>query len=146
MTLLRVYNSNGHETANRNSDYRFSDIMRDFFNEDVLSGYSRPKVNIAEENESYTLYMALPGIEKSEIAINFENDVLTISRKVEESRENRNFTRKEFDFGSFERSFNLPETVNVEKIDASMENGILKVVLPKKDEAIDRGPVSIKIS
>ena len=146
MTLLRVYNSNGHETAKRNSDYRFSDLMHDYFGDDMLRGYSAPKVNITEENESFTLWMALPGVEKSEISIHVEKDVLTISRKSAENEEQRNFTRREFDFGSFERSFSLPESIHVEKIDATMENGMLKVVLPKRDEAIDRGPVTIKIS
>ena len=147
MTLLRVYNQNGHKPSNEMTGYRFSDLMHDFFGDTVETGFSTPKVNIAEDTENYTIMMALPGVKKSELSINVDKDVLTISRSGEEvGEEERNYTRREFDYGRFERSFNLPETVNVDKIKASVENGILEVVLPKKDEAIDRGPVQIKIS
>ncbi|HYW94542.1 MAG TPA: Hsp20/alpha crystallin family protein [Bacteroidales bacterium] len=147
MTLLRVYNNNGHEAANASSDYRFSDIMHDFFGDTGVRNFSTPRVNVMEDNESFTILMALPGVEKSELSINIDKDVLVISRKKdEESNAQVNYTRREFDFGSFERSFDLPEDINVEKINASMENGILTVYLPKKDEAVDRGPVQISIS
>ena len=146
MALLKVYN-NGHEASNASSGYRFTDLMNDFFGENAPRMYSSPRVNIAEGNDSFTIFMAVPGVEKSEISLNVEKDVMTISRKKEiEKEEKVNFTRREYSFGSFERSFNLPEDIDVEKIGASMENGILKIVLPKKDEAIDRGPVTIKIS
>lgn len=145
MTLLRVYNSNGHEVPNRASDYRFSDLMRDFFGETEAS--STPKVNILEENERFTLFMALPGVEKSDVNIHVEKDVLSVSRKPSEGGEaSQSFSRREFDYRAFERTFNLPEMIDTEKIEASMENGILKIELPKRDEAIDRGPVKVSIS
>ncbi len=144
MTLLRVYNNNGH-VARKAHDYGFPDLMNDFFGESA-SGIS-PKVNISENNESFTLLMAVPGVNKSDINMHIEKNMLTISREEkEEAKVTRDFTRREFDFGSFERNFRLPETVDTEKIEASMENGILKVLLPKKDEAIDKGPREISIS
>jgi len=146
MTLLRVYNRNGHDVAGARHDYAFPDLMKDFFDEP--SGYTLPKVNVSEDKDMFTLLMALPGLDKSEINLSVERDVLTISRKSgeSESKDPVNFSRREFDFGSFERKFRLPDTVATEKISAVMENGVLKVIFPKKDEAIEKGPVEIKIS
>ncbi len=147
MTLLRVYNGNGHDVSTATPEYRYSNLMQDFFGENVGWNYSSPKVNITEDNSSFTIFMALPGVQKSEVDINVEKDRLTVSRRTEKDQnETLNYSRREFDYGSFERSFNLPEVIHVEKIEASMENGILKLVLPKIEEAIDKGPVQIKIS
>ncbi len=144
MTLLNVYKSNGHEVSNKPYDYRFSDLMQDFFGNSVMS--SGPRVNISEENERFILFMALPGVTKSDLNIEVENDELTVSRKAGNEAGEQHFSRREFDFSAFSRTFSLPEIVDTERIEASMENGILSIVLPKRDEAIDKGPREIKIS
>ena len=86
---------------------------------------------------SYTIEVAAPGLEKKDFRIDLDNDVLTISSEREEKHEeNRDqYTRREFGYESFSRSFNLPELVDVEKINASHKNGILFVNIPKKEEA-----------
>ena len=92
--------------------------------------------------------MAAPGFSKDEFRIELNNDLLTISseKKVEnETKEGENFTRREFSYQSFSRSFTLPNTVNSDKIGAKYENGILKVLIPKKEEAKPKPAKQIKI-
>jgi HSP20 family protein len=92
--------------------------------------------------------MAAPGLTKEDFKINVENDVLTVSneKKTETSEKNEKYTRKEFSYSSFLRSFTLPEIVDMEKINAGYENGILTLTLPKKEEAKPKSPREIKIS
>jgi len=149
MTLMNVYRRNADNKPADNGMYRFSDMIRDFFGEDVaprMYNFSYPKVNIIEEKEGFDLYLALPGLKKSDIRIDLEHDVLKIWKKREDAELNQNFTRKEFDYSEFERSFNLPEEIDRERIKASMENGVLHIELPKREEAIDKGPREIKIN
>jgi HSP20 family protein len=148
MTVLRLYQRNGHKPAHQEEGYRYSDLMRDYFGREANeSSFTNPRVNIVENKDSWELNFALPGVNKEDININVEKDFLTVSHKISEKEEEGfSYNRKEFDFRGFERSFNLPESVNTEKIKAKMDNGILTVHLPKKDDAIDKGPREIKIS
>ena len=95
-----------------------------------------PAVNIKEENDKYLLEMAAPGLKKDDFNINLDNYQLTISsEKKEESEEKKDsYTRREFMYTSFSRSFTLPKSVDVDKIKADYKNGILTVTLPKKEE------------
>jgi HSP20 family protein len=108
-----------------------------------------PSVNIRENADAFDVEMAAPGFSKDEFKIELNNDLLTISseKKVEnEINEGENFSRREFSYQSFSRSFTLPNTVNSEKIEAKYENGILKVSIPKKEEARPKPAKVIKIS
>ena len=99
---------------------------------------SLPSVNVKEDNEAFEVEMAAPGFEKKDFKIEINNSVLTVSseKKVEnETKEGQQFTRKEFSFQSFSRSFTLPNIVEGDKISAKYENGILKIGIPKKEEA-----------
>ena len=145
MTLLRVYNKNGNKPASDAGRYMYSDLMRDFFG-DARHNYSAPRVNILENNDSFDIQMAVPGIKKENVSIDVDKDLLTVAHNLNEENAEECYTRKEFDFNHFERSFNLPDSVHTEKIKASMENGILNIHLPKKEESIDKGPREIKIS
>jgi len=120
----------------------FSNWIEDFFNESNLprwTGMSArvPAVNIRETDKSFVLEVAAPGYKKEDFSVNVENDLLTIScnqeNRVEENE--KDYTRKEFSYSSFTRSFTLPESVNADNIKGSYENGILTVELPKKPEA-----------
>ena len=106
-----------------------------------------PSVNIKEDEAAFTMEFSLPGYLKEDIDIKVENEMLTVSsekkHEVEETEEN--FTRKEFSFASFKRSFTLPEIVDVENIEAKAENGILTVVLPKNKELLAAKVKSIAI-
>lgn len=92
-----------------------------------------PKVNIIEREGEYRLEVLAPGYSKEELKMNVKDQVLTISaeHKVEKLSEGERYTRREFGRSSFERSFDLPDTVNAEAIKAEYANGLLSVTIPK---------------
>jgi HSP20 family protein len=96
-----------------------------------------PAVNITENDNEYSVTVAAPGLKKSDFNIDVEGNMLTISSEKEESKEEKDarYTRNEYNYSSFSRSFTLPEEVNREKIEAKYEDGVLKLALPKKEEA-----------
>jgi HSP20 family protein len=118
-----------------------ADMFQNFFESDFNDVFNRrfsdPAANIIETPDSFQLDLAAPGMKKDDFKIHLENNILTISSEVEDEKleEGKNYSRKEFFFGSFTRSFTLPKIVDLEKISADYENGILKVMLPKKEEA-----------
>ncbi len=95
-----------------------------------------PSVNIIENDKDFVLEFAAPGVKKEDFNINLENQILTVSREVKEDKEvkKENYTRDEFTYGSFSRSFTLPKSVKFEKIAADYNQGILRITLPKKEE------------
>jgi len=118
-----------------------SDMVNNFFDNDLGDffgkRFSDPAANIIENADSFQLEIAAPGMKKEDFKINLENNILTISAELEDQirEEGKNYSRKEFYYGSFNRAFTLPKTIDLDKIKADYENGILKVALPKKDEA-----------
>jgi len=118
-----------------------ADMFQNFFDSDFNDFFNRrfsdPAANIFENPESFQLDLAAPGLKKDDFKIHLENNILTISSEVEDEKleEGKNYTRKEYSYGSFSRSFTLPKIIDLEKIKADYENGILKVLLPKKEEA-----------
>jgi HSP20 family protein len=95
-----------------------------------------PSVNISETNENYVLEFTAPGFTKEQITIEVEHDVLIVSGEYnkEESKNDKNYSRKEFTLASFKRSFTLPESVNKDAIKAKYENGLLQIGIPKQLE------------
>ena len=91
--------------------------------------------------------LAAPGLEKKDFKIELENQVLTVSSEKEEEKkeETKNFKRREFSYNSFSRSFQLPEDVLSDKIDAKYENGILKLSVPKKEVTVSKPKKEIKV-
>ncbi len=135
----------------------FSSLFDDFFNSEIgdwkRSNYSAsnttlPKVNIREDDNGYVVEMAAPGMKKDDFHLQLDQNVLTISsNKVEEGNPtDSNYTRREFSYQSFQRSFSLPDSVDGEKVSAIYENGILKVAIPKREEAKPKPPKLIKVS
>lgn len=102
-----------------------------------LNPVSIPAVNISETSDQYEVNLAAPGMKKEDFNIDVEGNTLTISAETKEEKEEKDerFTRKEYNYSSFSRSFTLPDWVNKEKINANYENGLLKVVLPKTEAA-----------
>lgn len=96
-----------------------------------------PAVNITEQKNDYLVSLAAPGLKKDDFKIDVDGNMLTISSEKEESKEEKDkkFTRKEYNYSSFSRSFTLPEEINKEKIEAKYEDGVLKISLPRKEEA-----------
>lgn len=132
-------------------------ILEDIFNTDWFGGVSNsvskigfntPAVNIQETDDNFTIQLAAPGLIKENFNIELDADVLTISSEIkrESKDEKGNYTRREFGYSSFKRSFTLPDTVNSADILASYENGILSLELPKKEEAKVQPKRSIEIS
>jgi HSP20 family protein len=100
------------------------------------SNFSVPAVNITTQNGDYTIAMAVPGMKKDDFKIDFDDNLLTISCSKEETNEDNNsrFTRKEYNYSSFSRTFTIPNEVNADKIDAHYENGLLSIKLPSREE------------
>lgn len=110
----------------------------DFFSNEQHANSSVPSVNVIENNDNYRIEVAAPGLKREDFRIELDNKLLKISsdRKEEnEKREGEKILRREFSYCSFKRTFSLPDTVEAEKIDAKHENGILSVIIPKKEEA-----------
>lgn len=99
--------------------------------------WSVPAVNITENKEEFLVAMAAPGMKKEDFNINLDGNLLTISTEKEESREEKEkkFTRREYSYSTFSRSFTLPDEVAKDKIEAKYEDGVLKVSLPRKEQA-----------
>jgi len=106
-----------------------------------------PNVNISEDKSSYNLELAAPGLQKKDFKIDVEGNLLTISAQKEESKEEKEekYTRKEYNYSSFSRSFTLPEEVQQDKIEASYDNGILKLALPKNEKASQKNQKTISV-
>lgn len=122
------------------------DIFPRFFNTEPR--YNMPAVNITESKEDFRIDVAAPGLNKDDFKVTLENNVLTVSSEKEEKQEENNerVMRKEFTYCTFSRSFSLPQTVNAEKIRATHKDGILQVVVPKREEAKEKPSREIKIS
>lgn len=103
-----------------------------------------PAVNIVENGEFFKLSLAAPGLNKDDFNIKLEGNMLTISCEKEEKKEEKmeKMTRNEYNFTSFMRTFTLPEDVEMDKIEATYINGVLNLVLPKKEEA--KRPLQMK--
>ena len=105
---------------------------------------------IKETNESYHVEVAAPGMLKSDFKVELEGNLLTISsekRDEKEEVEGEKYTRREFSYQAFQRSFTLPkEVVDVDKIQAKYEDGMLQLLIPKKEEAKQKAPRLIQIS
>jgi HSP20 family protein len=136
-----------------NANRVFPTIMDELF-KDLMGGTqyvqkTLPPVNMWETEQSFTIELMAPGLEKKDFDIQVDNALLTISseRKGEQAvQEEVKYTRKEFTFASFKRSFSLPETINEEGINASYQNGILAITLPKKEEALPKAKRLVAIS
>lgn len=136
----------------------FPSIFDSFLNEDwpVNAGISDgansiPAVNIKESEKSFSLELAAPGFSKENLKIDLEENLLTLYAEVkventeDQGAENtEKYTRREFNYRSFKRSFTLPETVDVNNIEAEYKNGILYVLLPKVEKAKTQKQISIK--
>lgn len=111
----------------------FNRLMEDFFENEMPYSFKAP-VNIQETEKGYAIELAVPGFSKEEFSILVENRILRIKGEHEENKKEQNekYTRREFSKSSFERSFSLPSEIKEDDIEASYENGILKLELTRK--------------
>ena len=116
----------------------YSGLMNDM--EDNFPNFKRncnaPAVNIREDEKQFLLEFAVPGMKKDDFKINLENQILTISSEIKEENEESksNYTRREFAYNSFSRSFTLPKNIVADKIKADYEYGILNISIPKDEK------------
>jgi len=131
-------------TPVKNNPVYFGNLFDELFNQfpatwgkDAHSGFSTIPANIHETKDGYHVELSAPGRNKEDFKINLDNGLLTISFEKKEEAENKEYKtiRKEFSFRSFKRSFNLDDKINTGGIQAKYENGVLKLYLPKKEEA-----------
>src|SRR5512133_3743915 len=123
-----------------------------FFDEPIFESPDRevsgtfPQVDISENDLTYTITAALPGLDKKDVSITLENGTLTIQgeKKEEHRKEHGKYYHLERSYGKFARSFMLPEEVLADKIDAKMHNGVLELTLPKTEKATPRA-IEVKI-
>jgi HSP20 family protein len=127
--------------------------MPNFFEDELFPAFSSrtssmPSVNIREDEKFYNLELAIPGIDKKDLKIDINEDVLTISSETKNETEEKKdgYKRKEFSYSSFCRSFYIPENVDREKIEANYKDGVLTVSLPKKEEEKNKIVKQITIS
>ena len=126
-----------------NNNNNFPSLMNEFFNEDfgmnlINRNRSVPSVNSIENNDSFEIDLAVPGMKKDDFKIELIDKVLIISSENSNSIENDNMRLNEFNYSSFQRSFRIPESVELDKIKANYKNGILKIKLPKKKDSITK--------
>ncbi len=129
----------------KNNNVIFPALMNELLKPDWFGGVANlnaatPSVNIKENEKNYELALIAPGRKKEDFKIEIDDELLTVSSAIVVNKEEvkDNYTRKEFEVGSFKRVFNLPETVNQEKINAAYDQGILKLTLPKRAEALPK--------
>ncbi len=127
----------------------FFEPWSEWFQDGVMGKQlSLPKCNITEDKSSYGLELAAPGLHKGDFKISVDGNILTVSSQKEENKEEKKdqYTRREYNYSSFSRSFTLPEEVEQDKIEATYDGGILKLTLPKNTQAgkADRKTISVK--
>lgn len=138
---------------NGNSNSLFPSVMDELFKDwaggSQLATRMVPPVNIKETDDAFTVELMAPGMRKEDFNIEVDHDLLTISAEMKSEKneqEEGKFTRREFSYSSFRRSFTLPETVKEDDINASYQDGILRIALPKKEEALPKPKRLIDIS
>ena len=115
----------------------FFNPWNDWFDNGFEKTLSVPAINIEENDGQYDISLAAPGMKKDDFRIDLDGDTLTISAEKEETKEEKDkkYNRREYNYSSFSRSFTLPGEVKSDKIEASYNEGVLKLVLPKNEAA-----------
>lgn len=128
------------ERVNRLFEQAFGDVYGGEQGEEVSSRSWTPAVDIAETDEALSLYAELPGLTKEDVEITLEDNVLAIKgeRKFEREETKENFHRIERAYGTFHRSFHLPSNVRSDQVEASFRDGVLRIDIPKQEEAKPR--------
>jgi HSP20 family protein len=134
-----------------NNNNLFPSLMNEFFNDDLRMNFfnrrhSVPSVNSVENNDSFEIDLAVPGMKKDDFTIELNDKILVISSDNSNYDQNERTRLNEFNYSSFQRSFRVPESVELDKIKANYKNGILKIKLPKRKDCITKPNRVIDIS
>ncbi len=121
--------------------------MDDFFTSDLFR-QKVPSVNVSETTNDFTVEVMAPGLSKKDFNISIDDNCLTVSSEKEEQSEEKekHYTRKEYSYSAFERSFNLPDSVDKDAVNARYQDGVLKITLEKTAQAKKEQPKNIEIS
>lgn len=150
MSLVRFYNP--RYTVNRNL---VNEMLNNFLTSDHHESYlqnckKQPATNVFETEKDFRIELLLPGFAKEDVQVNYHKNLLTVKVDKPEAESDKTeefkFTHREFGVFNFEKQFQVPNSVNAQSIDAKFENGILNIVLPKKEEALEKTPIDIKVS
>lgn len=148
MNLVRFYQPRYSVNKNLVNEMMNSFLTNDY-HENYLQNCRKPAINIFESENDFRIEMMLPGFTKEDLKINFHEEMLTI--KVDnkntdgQKNEEYKFVRREFEVYNFEKQFKVPQSVKTDGIDAKFENGVLNIVLPKKEVAPEKAPIDIKV-
>lgn len=136
MTLVKFSNGQKSNAVNPWFSDVFDSIINDSFLNDRFVN-KVPAVNIAETENEFQIELAVPGLKKEDFKINLDKNVLSVSaeKETENADETKKYSKKEYSYNSFVRSFTLPETADQTKINAEYNDGVLKLVVAKKEEA-----------
>ena len=134
-----------------NNNNMFPSLMNEFFNDDLgINFFNRrhsvPSVNSTENNDSFEIDLAVPGMKKDDFTIELNDKILLVSSDNSNDNQNEKTRLNEFNYSSFQRSFRVPESVELDKIKANYKNGILKIKLPKRKDSITKPNRLIDIS
>jgi HSP20 family protein len=146
MTLVKFANGNKSRAVNPFFSDVFDSIINDSFLSDKLASRV-PAVNISETEGEFHIELAAPGLKKEDFKINLDKNVLSISadKKTENVEEGKKFSKREYSYNTFTRSFTLPEVADPGKIDAEYIDGVLKLTVAKKEEAkVQSREISVK--
>jgi HSP20 family protein len=136
MTLVKFNNGLKNNARGPFFNDVFDSILNDSFLGDKLVARI-PAVNIAETENEFQVELAVPGLKKEDFKINLDKNILTVSseKKTENAEEGKKFSKREYSYNSFSRSFTLPESADHSKIEADYTDGILTLTIAKKEEA-----------
>ncbi len=134
-----------------NNNNVFPSLRNEIFNDDLIMNFfnrrhSVPSVNSVENNDSFEIDLAVPGMKKDDFTIELNDKILVISSDNSNYDQNERTRLNEFNYSSFQRSFRVPESVELDKIKANYKNGILKIKLPKRKDSITKPNRVIDIS
>jgi HSP20 family protein len=148
MTLLATRTGNLFPRVMNDLMDTTSFFAPDIFDTNWDFSIKSPSANISEDEKSYTVELAAPGLHKKDFKVVFDNKILTISAENEEefNEEQDNYRRREFSYSSFTRSFQLPVEILEDKIEAVYKDGILRLEIPKKEVRVLKPKKEIKIS
>ena len=149
MSLVRFYNP--RYSVNRNL---VNEMLNSFLTSDHHENYvnnckRQPATNVFETETDFRIELLLPGLVKDDVQINYHKNLLTVKvdkPEVESDNTEFKYSYREFGQFNFEKQFQVPNSVKVESIDAKFENEVLHLLLPKKEEALEKAPVDIRVS